>query len=362
MIDPVQVAIAVVAMVVVYIVSLLLTIRFLNAKGRKWLGIGTPLYLCPVFGLMIAVMIPPRPMRRAVGHRTPRDPSEVILVWGKAPDQARRMGDIEVEVCVPIEVESPGIDYFADPIGVKAVELGANAVAEIQVTLEETKQFSLKPRRLFTARGVAIQLEPQDQETALSHGVAGRALASLPCTSGCPCCHCGKTGRALRFRRLQLGVGYLYWQRLTTWHGYTCGWCAMGLSVVSLLAGVGSCLLIHPQGLLWGPITFVRNLWSTCFGTAPGSNLTFFAGDLDNGTIRAGAAARAAAAATEILNTDPGSKAGLYVGVVAVACGFDDRAFIRRLSDALASHRDRGWARRWARVLERSAPTGLPGR
>ncbi len=172
MIQPGLAACAIGAIVAVYILSVLMTIRMVNAKGRKWGGLRLIIYVYPLLGLLVAMLIPARRQGEASSEPFSASASDVKLLWRCAPKPSRSLGRIEVEIARPSEHTEPTIDEVARRLRQAAADKGANAVAEVDFIRSRPRLWTIKPRHVLAARGLAVILPPDIHATAVSDAEA----------------------------------------------------------------------------------------------------------------------------------------------------------------------------------------------
>jgi len=168
MIQPGPAACATAAIITVYILSVLMTIRMVNAKGRKWGGLRVIIYLYPVLGPMVAMLIPARREAEASSQTLTPSASEVKLLLSHPSEPSRSLGRIEVEIARPSEHSEPTTVEVAGRLRSAAADKGANAVAEVEFIRSRPGLWTMKPRHVLRARGVALQLPSDIHATAVS--------------------------------------------------------------------------------------------------------------------------------------------------------------------------------------------------
>lgn len=199
MIQPGLAACAIAAIVAVYLLSVLMTIRMVNAKGRKWGGLRILVYLYPVLGLLVAMLLPVRRQAETSEQTVSESASNVKLLWRTAPETHRRLGQVEVEIRRPSEHAQPCLEEIAGRLRSAAAQMGANAVAEVDFVRARPRLWSIKPQHVLQARGVAVQLTPEMHTSAISDAEqAGQVIDADP-------------REALKERLMAAGVASIFW-------------------------------------------------------------------------------------------------------------------------------------------------------
>lgn len=199
MIQPGLAACASAAIVAVYILSVLMTIRMVNAKGRKWGGLRLIIYLYPLLGLMVAMLIPARRQAEVCSETISPSASDVKLLWRCPPKPNRSLGQIKVEIARPSEHTEPTIDEVAGRLRGAAADKGANAVAEVDFIRSRPRLWTIRPRHVLQARGVALELPPDIHRTAVADAEeAAQVIDADP-------------REALKERLMTAGVASIFW-------------------------------------------------------------------------------------------------------------------------------------------------------
>jgi hypothetical protein len=198
------IAYVVVLLILFYGFHAIICYRLATAKGRKWylyVLLGCTL---SIFGLAIALAIPPRKQKFELSDDDRTKAAGVKLVWANAPKPHKVFGELDFELATPGECEPPSLDYVADRIRLQAADMGANAVCQTELTQSKPRFWTIRPRHVWKSHGVCVSLGQEAYQQVESDAVeAANVLDENP-------------QEALLFQQMEAGIASVVWAVVNT--------------------------------------------------------------------------------------------------------------------------------------------------